>query len=109
MKLDWINIPQIEEETHEEIGSIKIYVCIETDEDMAPYLTITHYKLNNKRFLFGLSSPFDSFIETSATRHWTAERMAEIVAHDDAFHKQRAAAFMDATKQLREYQERVFG
>lgn len=109
MKLDWINIPQIEEETHDELGSIKIYVRIEADEDTAPYFTITHYKLNNERFSFGRSSPFDSFIETSATRYWTAERMAEIVAHDDAFQSQRAAALMDATRRRRENRERVFG
>jgi len=109
MKLDWINIPQIEEETHDELGSIKIYVRIEADEDTAPYFTITHYKLNNKCFSFGRSSQFDSFIETSATRHWTAERMAEIVAHDDAFESHRAAALMDATRRRREYREKVFG
>ena len=109
MKLDWINIPQIEEETHDELGSIKIYVRIEADENTAPYFTITHYKLNDDRFSFGRSFPFDNFIETAASRYWTAERMAEIVAHDDAFESQRAAALMDATRRRREYRETVFG
>ena len=109
MKLDWINIPQIEEETHDELGSIKIYVRIEADENTSPYFTITHYKLNDDRFSFGRSFPFDNFIEAAAKRHWTAERMAELICHDDAFESHRAAALMDATRRRREYREKVFG
>lgn len=109
MKTDWINLPQIEDETHEEVGSIKIFARIEADEDSVPYVTITHYKLNNERFSFGRHSPFDSFIETAANRYWTAERLAEIVSHDDAFESQQAAALMDATRRRREHRERVFG
>jgi len=108
MKTDWINIPQIEEETHEEIGSIKIFVTINKDEfDEPPYFTITHYKINNDRLSFGRLPPLDNFVEAAANKYWHADRLDEIVNNDDAFEDHRMNLRIDAQRRRSEYREQV--
>lgn len=107
MKLDWINIPLIEEETHEEIGSIQIHGRVEFCEvSEAPYFTISHYKLNDERFKFG-TGPIDNTIMKMADKYWTAERLAELFDEEDSFASYRDAALADAAARRREYREQV--
>lgn len=107
MKLDWINIPQIEEETHEEVGSIQIHGRVEVCESGdAPHFTITHYKLNDERFGYG-RGPIDSTIQKMADKYWTADRLAELVNEDDDFSNYRQAALLDAQRRRSEYREQV--
>lgn len=107
MKLDWINIPQIEEETQEEIGSIQIHGRVEVCEySDVPYFTITHYKLNDERFGFG-SGPIDNTIMKMADNYWTAERLAKLFEEEDSFASYRDAALADAAARRREYREKV--
>ncbi len=84
---DWINIPQIEEETHAEIGSIKIYVDVELDHAGNVFYTVTEYALDNQKFhpQRYIPTAFDAWIDLLAMKYWTDERMAEIISDNDAF------------------------